>query len=1068
MYIADLHIHSRYSRATSRDCTPEYLDLWAKKKGIDLVGTGDFTHPAWREELEEKLEPEGNGLYRLKKEYCLENPTAGGGEARFVITGEISSIYKKNGRVRKVHSLILLPGLEDAFRVSKKLESIGNIHSDGRPILGLDCRDLLEILLELSPKSIYIPAHIWTPHFSLLGAFSGFDTMEECFEDLTPYIHAVETGLSSDPSMNWRLSMLDSYQLVSNSDAHSPGKLGREANLFQIPLSYEGLYQAIETGEGLEGTIEFFPEEGKYHFDGHRKCHLCLTPDQTLQYGGKCPVCGKKITIGVANRAQQLADRPEGFVRPGAKPFESLVPLLEVIAASTKRSAASVKVLNQYEDMLKKLGPEFSILREVPIEEIKETSGRLIAQGISRLREGKVERIPGFDGEYGTIRLFAPGEIEKTDGQMDLFGSFGVEMAQAQPALSAASLGTEEEALLKDPLSGDSLPEDPATLTEEAREPQPGGLNPAQQRAVESVDRAVAVIAGPGTGKTKTLVERILWLLENRKVGPSEITAVTFTNKAATEMKERLKKELGSVRSLNRMQIGTFHSICLKFLKDKLPSFSVADPWTKTRLAGEAMEQFSLSSKPDQFLREVSLYKASGEKDWEAEKIQAIEYFQDSLKKMDYLDYDDLLIETLKLLKSGTDWNQKAFSYLLVDEFQDISPLQFQLILEWNKEGRELFVIGDPDQSIYGFRGADAGCFETLKAIEPNLSTVFLTDNYRSAPPVVKAGAAVISHNPGGIREFTPHRPGDEKIRVVQASGDLGEAIFVAKEINRMTGGIDMLDAADNVRSREGMAVRSFSEIAVLYRTRRQGAILEKCLKKESIPYIVAGQDDFLTDPAVQGSLAFFRYLLQNDDKLALEQCRRLLWEPEENALSPIIFQQGVEELGPKIKKAAPAKFLDAWIERLGKTDHREALEQLRSSSLFYKTMGEFLDAVTLGTEGDIRRCGGKSYTPDMVTLMTIHASKGLEFPAVMICGVNQKTLPLETEKGESDLEEERRLFFVGMTRAKEELILTVSGEPSRFLDEIPRELTEKERAGKGTKEEGGKQISLFELFPAF
>ena len=285
MYIADLHIHSRYSRATSRDCTPEYLDLWARRKGISIVGTGDFTHPAWRKELEEKLEPAEDGLYVLKEEYRIKDETVGASVTpRFVITGEISSIYKKHDRVRKVHSVILLPGLEAAECLSRKLETIGNIHSDGRPILGLDCHDLLEIMLELNSESIYIPAHIWTPHFSLFGAFSGFDTVEECYEDLTPYIHAMETGLSSDPPMNWRLSALDSYQLVSNSDAHSPAKLGREANLLDMELSYQGLQKAIQTGEGLAGTIEFFPEEGKYHYDGHRKCHLCLSPLEAEKY----------------------------------------------------------------------------------------------------------------------------------------------------------------------------------------------------------------------------------------------------------------------------------------------------------------------------------------------------------------------------------------------------------------------------------------------------------------------------------------------------------------------------------------------------------------------------------------------------------------------------------------------------------------------------------------------------------------------------------------------------------------------------------------------------------------
>ena len=411
MYIGDLHIHSRYSRATSRDCTPEHLDLWARRKGIHIVGTGDFTHPAWREELKEKLEPAEDGLYVLKDGYRIkEDPVPGGKIPRFVVTGEISSIYKKNGKTRKVHSLILLPGLEDAEKISARLEQIGNIHSDGRPILGLDCRDLLEIVLELCPRAVYVPAHIWTPHFSMFGAFSGFDSVEECFEDLTPYIHAVETGLSSDPPMNWRVSALDRFQLISNSDAHSPAKLGREANLFDIPLSYEGLYQAIQTGEGLGGTIEFFPEEGKYHMDGHRKCGLRLTPSETVKYNGKCPVCGRKITIGVSHRIGELADRPEGYVKPGAKPFESLMPLPEVIGASVGRGPAGVRVQREYRRLLAELGPEFEILRNLPLEQIRRTAGTRIAEGIERLRKGQVECVPGFDGEYGMIRLFSAKE----------------------------------------------------------------------------------------------------------------------------------------------------------------------------------------------------------------------------------------------------------------------------------------------------------------------------------------------------------------------------------------------------------------------------------------------------------------------------------------------------------------------------------------------------------------------------------------------------------------------------------------------------------------------------------
>ena len=405
--IADLHIHSRFSMATSKEGTPENLDFWARKKGISLIGTGDFTHPVWREELKERLVSEGNGLYRLRDEYVKEESRKFPGEGtRFVVSGEISSIYKKNGKTRKVHNVILLPGLEAADAMAQRLEKIGNIHSDGRPILGLDSHDLLEMMLDVCPEGILVPAHIWTPHFSVLGAKSGFDSVEECFEELAPYIHALETGLSSDPAMNWRISKLDRYQLVSNSDAHSPSKLGREANLLDIDCSYEGLYRAIQTGEGLEGTVEFFPEEGKYHFDGHRKCGVSLSPVEAERLGGICPVCGKKLTMGVDHRVEQLADRAEGFVKKDGKKYESLVPLPEVISTCMGYSAASKKVQGCFEQMIQTLGTEFDILRNVPSEDIKSCAGERIAEGIENVRTGNVKRIPGYDGEYGKIELF--------------------------------------------------------------------------------------------------------------------------------------------------------------------------------------------------------------------------------------------------------------------------------------------------------------------------------------------------------------------------------------------------------------------------------------------------------------------------------------------------------------------------------------------------------------------------------------------------------------------------------------------------------------------------------------
>ena len=405
--IADLHIHSRYSMATSKDGTPEMLDLWARKKGITLLGTGDMTHPLWRQELKDKLIPAEPGLFRLKDEFVLPEAAHYPGKSpRFVLSGEISSIYKKDGKTRKVHSLILLPGFREADAFAARLEKIGNIHSDGRPILGLPCRDLLEIMLEISEKGMYIPAHIWTPHFSLFGAKSGFDTIEECFEELTPYIHALETGLSSDPPMNWRLSALDGLQLISNSDAHSPSKLGREANLLDIELSYQGLYGAVQYGKGLLGTLEFFPEEGKYHYDGHRKCHICLSPEEAEKYHGICPVCGKKLTMGVNHRIMDLADRENGFVRKNARPFESIVPLPEVISACVGKAVTTKTVTGEYEKMLQKLGNEFDILREIPIADIEKESSHMIASGIRKLRNREVICKPGFDGEYGKICLF--------------------------------------------------------------------------------------------------------------------------------------------------------------------------------------------------------------------------------------------------------------------------------------------------------------------------------------------------------------------------------------------------------------------------------------------------------------------------------------------------------------------------------------------------------------------------------------------------------------------------------------------------------------------------------------
>ncbi len=1067
MYIGDLHIHSRYSRATSKDCTPEHLDLWARKKGIHILGTGDFTHPAWREELKEKLEPAEDGLYVLKKEYRIGGAGDSGIQPRFVVTGEISSIYKKGDCVRKVHSLLILPGLEAAETLARRLELIGNIHSDGRPILGIPCRDLLEIMLETAPDAVYVPAHIWTPHFSLFGAFSGFDTIEECFEDLTPHIRVLETGLSSDPPMNWRVAALDRFHLISNSDAHSPGKLGREANLFDIELSYQNLAGAIQEGKGLAGTIEFFPEEGKYHFDGHRKCGLCISPRETAGYGNKCPVCGKKITIGVLNRIEQLADREEGFVLPTGRPFESLVPLPEVIGASMGISAAGKKAAETYERMTGALGPEFAILREVPVE-------------------GKVKRPPGFDGEYGKIGLFSPEDISSLEGQMSFFTAEELQLMKKGsgkkqvPEAFGQQIETEkaEEIALRKPESGTET---------EAIAQRTDSLNQRQRDAVERVGRSVAVIAGPGAGKTRTLIARLRHLLDERGIAPEEITAVTFTNKAAEEMRARIEDESVVAKgrpgrlSENRrgrrtsdIQIGTFHAICSRFLQEAGLSFVVADEGLQMELAEKTLREFDGKEAPKKFLQELSkekngLYGNDAEPD-DRKNPCMYQHYQKLLRQAGALDYDDLLLETMHLLEELPEDapQRRPFSYLLIDEFQDVNPLQYRLVREWSRGGRELFVIGDPDQSIYGFRGCDPKVFSRLEEERPDLVTIRLEENYRCAPSILKAALGVISRNTGQARrmkamagyaehgECIPGLP----VRMVSAEDERREAIFVAKEITRQIGGIDMLDT-DQRGAGENRAVRGFSDMAVLYRTHRQAALLEKCLRQEGIPYLVAGREDFLQEREARAALYFFRHVLYPNEEAAEALCRRLLGpvlgEGREEGIELL-----VEKYRKKVRKSRPVKLLEEWGGDV-RPENPDTMKKLTDMSVLYPTMENFLQTLSFGEDGDVRRNGGRKFTADAVTLMTLHGSKGLEFPVVFLYGMDRGRFPLEFGGGDADMEEERRLCYVGMTRAREELILVSGKESSPFLQELPTECVSQEQAEK-EEEVQAVQMSLFDL----
>ena len=994
MPIADLHIHSRYSRATSREGDTPHLDLWARRKGIAVVGTGDCTHPAWREELREVLVDDGSGLYALREGARLAD-AAPGPAPRFALTGEISSIYKKDGRTRKVHNVVLLPSLEAADRFAARLEKVGNIRSDGRPILGLDSRDLLEILLECDERAVLIPAHIWTPHFSLFGAFSGFDAIEECFGDLTGEIHALETGLSSDPPMNWRVSALDRYLLVSNSDAHSPAKLGREANLLAACDSYDSLRHALRTGEGFLGTVEFFPEEGKYHWDGHRACRVCLQPEEAAALGGKCPVCGKRLTTGVEHRVLELADRPEGTRPASARPFERLVPLAETIGAALGVSGDSAKAQALYEALLGAVGTEFAILREAPTEDIRAVAGELAAEAVRRVRAGQVRLEPGFDGQYGHVTIFTPQERRELAGQTSLFAAAPVSRAKR----SGAALPRGEKAE-----KGGPAPE------------AADRLNAAQAEAVQAREESVAVIAGPGTGKTRTLVARIERMVREG-VRPADITAVTFTNQAAAELRERLEARLGGKSALRGMTVGTFHAVALRLLQD---GKRLVGGEESLALAEEAARETGSALKGREALRAISDARlGQGASNPDIALLAAA--YERRLAEREARDMDGLLLDALRLKK-------RPGAHLLVDEFQDTNAAQRRLVAHWSAGGGSLFVIGDADQSIYGFRGASARCFEELEAERPGLRRIRLEENYRSTPEICRAACEVISRNTGGTRSLAPRRPSAAPVRFLEAGSPLAEAVWIAGEIARMAGGLDMLEAH---RAPAAGVARAFSEIAVLCRTHRQLDVVEKALRHDDIPVMVLGRGDWLEDARVRECLRFFEGLSAGDIP--------------------------AQDLWAGWEKEKPRTLLEKWI---GVNGSGEAMQRLVEVSVQYADLRALLGAMLLGEEADIRRASGTKRASGAVRLMTIHGAKGLEFPVVFLAGLTEGLFPVQNRDCPVDMEEERRLLFVGMTRARDELIVSGARPLSAFAGEIdlPREQIRAPRR----KEPQPQQLSFF------
>jgi DNA helicase-2/ATP-dependent DNA helicase PcrA len=1070
---ADLHLHSHYSRATSQDLTLFHLAKWAQIKGVHIVGAGDIAHPGWLQELKEHLEPAEPGLFRLKPDLARavasEVPPACRGPVRFLLAGEISNIYKRRGKTRKIHHIVFAPDLDAVARLQARLERIGNIRSDGRPILGLPSHDLLETLLEVDGRCCLIPAHIWTPWFALLGSMSGYDSVEECFGDLTPHIFALETGLSSDPPMNWRVSGLDRYTLVSNSDAHSPPKLAREATLFDCELSYDALFDALHSGDParFRGTIEFFPEEGKYHHDGHRKCGVNWKPAQTLAHSGLCSVCGKPVTVGVYQRVETLADQPEGRIKPNAHPYFSLIPLPEILGELHGVGAGSKVVGQAYDRLLASLGPELAILLDLSPEAIAAAGGERLAAGIGRMRRGEVTAIAGYDGEYGVVKLFA---APAASPQLTLFASPPPAPALNEPLPSLLPPSPNAPKPFPPPQSFGYAADKPPITDNQLP------LNPAQRAAVLCTDRPLIIVAGPGAGKTRTLTARIAHLVQELGAAPESILAITFTNKAAEEMAGRLRRLLGEATA-GRVTIKTFHALGAMLLHEfgsrlnLAPTFAILGDDDRLALLKRLTPELG-----QQQLAQALAFIAAAKNHLQTPDLAPADEFSDlyrayetALRRCQAVDFDDLLLLPVRLLEEHTEVREavhRRWRWLSVDEYQDINLAQYRLLRLLTAGGANLCVIGDPDQAIYGFRGADYRYFLRFEQDYPDARRLHLDQNYRSTQIILDAATQVISRNPNrqALKIFSEFI---EQVRldVHPAPTDKAEAEFIVHQIEQMVGGTSLFSLDSARASGHETAPRSFADFAVLYRLSAQSRALTEALERSGIPYQTVGQTPLYEFKIVREALAHLWLLIQPASPVHLDLLAGSGRSPS--------FQAELAASASESTAAQLVECVAAFFQAnrsLGEAD-RARLEQLaRRAAPFGHDLAAFLEAAILQSETDF-------YDPraDRVTLMTLHAAKGLEFPVVFIAGCEENLLPYTRADQPPDIEEERRLFYVGMTRAQKKLVLSHArtrflfgqrrqNPPSRYLRDIAaalKEVREMERRPE-RKEAAGVQLDLF------
>lgn len=1066
-FVADLHVHSYLSRATSKQCCLEGLHEAAQLKGVRVVGTGDFTHPAWQAELGEKLEPSAPGLFRLKPDIAAGGdanvPGACKSPVDFILTAEISSIYKRDGCCRKVHSVLVAPDLETVAKIDARLGALGNITSDGRPILGLDPRDLLEITLEANPDAYLIPAHIWTPWFSMLGSKSGFDSATECFGELEKYIFAVETGLSSDPPMNWRVSSLDRFCLVSNSDLHSPGNLARNANLFHCETDFFAIRDALRSKDPAQcgGTIDMFPEEGKYHCDGHRKCEVCMEPEESLAHDCLCPVCGKPLVLGVLHRVIALADRPKGGKPDTALPCEHIIPLPEILAEIYSCGSGSKKVTQVYNRLLNKFGSELAILRELDPERLRTAEPRFLDEAIRRLRQEEVIRKPGYDGEYGVIRVFGDGELDKLSKQGVFFDlPAAAPPPKPVPKVPAAPDLTEmhEDAGLYAADTSDwELPSGQLSLF--AQSPILAGLNPEQQAAAVANDAPVIIVAGPGTGKTRTLTRRIAHLVRMEGADPASILAVTFTNRAANEMRERLEDLLGD--QAGRITVSTFHAFCLNLLRRfaesaGLPAdFNVVDQDDEVAIL---RRRVNLSARDAEAAFEA--IAAARRELRDPTGLPGYTELEAALAEAAAVSLDALIPRSVQLLRANPEVRQElGLRWVCVDEYQDVNCAQCELIPLLAPEGRGLCVIGDPDQAIYGFRGAEVGYFLRFTTDFPNARTFTLTRNYRSSGMVVAAANQVMvpGRSAMSVTARNMKAPG-VPIRFHCAASAAAEAEYITHEIEKLIGGTALFSFdSDRVSDVAESAELSFGSIAVLVRLRALMQPLAEALTRLGLPVQVVGDQPFMQQPGAREVINALRTpQIESESGSPRPRDPAIRADPHhgpedarlrESSLSDLPARDAVTEIANQQTKQ-------------GKLDTKtEAVwdECRKLAAGFNGSLRDFVDHLVLrnGTDRFDQRA-------EKIVVMTLHAAKGLEFPVVFLAACEDGIVPYTKSGEEPDLDEERRLLYVGMTRAERLLYITsarkrtlfgTTGEtrPSPFVAEIAADLRD-ERYTKAKK----------------